>query len=128
MKDGMPWGARGEGYVVVQIFLFIVIFLMPFVGPVLPGWPQPWGLLGRVIGLFMGLAGLVLALTGLRNLGSNLTAVPHPKEDATFVESGAYRFVRHPIYSGIILASFGWAFLTNNYLVLMLSIALFLFF
>lgn len=128
MYDEMPWGARGEGYVVLQFILFIIIFLIPFVGPNLARWPAPWGMIGSIVGLALGLAGFALAMTGLINLGRNLTAVPHPKDNATFVEKGVYRFVRHPIYSGIILGSIGWAFFMNNYLLFLLCIALFLFF
>jgi len=65
---------------------------------------------------------------GVLSLGSNLTAVPYPKEEAVLVVSGAYRFVRHPIYSGIILGSLGWSLLTNSLLALFLTLVLFIFF
>jgi protein-S-isoprenylcysteine O-methyltransferase Ste14 len=71
--------------------------------------------------------GALLAFAGLFSLGRNLTAVPHPKDDAVFVERGAYRLVRHPIYSGIILGAVGWGLLTNSLLVLLLSAGLLLF-
>jgi protein-S-isoprenylcysteine O-methyltransferase Ste14 len=54
--------------------------------------------------------------------------VPHPKEDASLVEHGAYRIVRHPIYSGIILGAFGWALLVNSAITLVLAAVLLLFF
>ncbi|NKQ34282.1 MAG: isoprenylcysteine carboxylmethyltransferase family protein, partial [Chloroflexi bacterium] len=50
------------------------------------------------------------------------------KEDATLVEYGAYKIVRHPIYSGIILGAFGWGFLMNNLPTLALAVVLFIFF
>jgi protein-S-isoprenylcysteine O-methyltransferase Ste14 len=62
------------------------------------------------------------------SLGTNLTAVPHPKDNATLVQSGAYKFVRHPIYSGIILAGIGFAFVTNGTLTFLYVLILFLFF
>ena len=41
-----------------------------------------------------------------------LTAVPHPLPEATLVEHGAYRFVRHPIYGGLILGALGLVVIT----------------
>lgn len=128
MNKDYSWGDRGEWYVVVQFILFGIIFLIPFLGPPLERWPAPWDQVGLIAGLVLGGLGLVLAGAGLIHLGKNLTAVPHPKEDAHFVDGGAYRFVRHPIYSGIIFASFGWGFLMNSFLVLMMGVILFLFF
>jgi Phospholipid methyltransferase len=46
-------------------------------------------------------------------LGSNLTAVPNPKEQGTRVETGPNRLVRHPMYCGGILIAFGRAFLKD---------------
>jgi protein-S-isoprenylcysteine O-methyltransferase Ste14 len=72
--------------------------------------------------------GAFTALAGVLSLGQNLTAVPYPKEDAVMVESGAFRFVRHPIYCGIIFGALGWGFINNSLLALLLALALFLLF
>jgi protein-S-isoprenylcysteine O-methyltransferase len=42
-------------------------------------------------------------------LGSNWSARPTIKQDHTLVRSGPYRLVRHPIYTGILLALLGTA-------------------
>jgi len=128
MKEKVGWGGRGEWYVVIQFILFAIIFLIPFFGPELAGWPEPWATIGIWLGIGLGLAGMLLSLAGVMGLGRNLTAVPHPKDDAFFVGGGAYRLVRHPIYSGIIFAAFGWGFFMNNVLALLLALVLFLFF
>jgi protein-S-isoprenylcysteine O-methyltransferase Ste14 len=78
--------------------------------------------------LILGGLGGVLILAGLFSLGSNLTAVPRPKEDANMVEHGAYRWVRHPIYSGIILGAFGLSLLRGGWLGLLYALILFIFF
>lgn len=130
--DGRSWpwwqGPRGEGYVVIQFILFGVVFFAPETLPVLPAWPQPWATLGVVVGLLLGGIGALLIGAGLLSLGQNLTAVPHPKENATLVERGPYRWVRHPIYSGICIGAFGWALLQNGWLTLLYALVLFLFF
>lgn len=127
VKD--PWwkGTRGEWYVVLQFVLFGLLFTAPFVWPT-PGWPSPWGMAARVAGVLFGLVGIALIAGGLRNLGANLTAVPHPKDDAYLVQDGAYRYVRHPIYSGIIFGGFGWALLMNSWPALLVAAVLFVFF
>ena len=75
-----------------------------------------------------GAAGVALALAGLHALGRNLTPLPHPKEGATMVASGAYAIVRHPIYVGLVLAAFGWALAWRSPITLALALALFAFF
>jgi protein-S-isoprenylcysteine O-methyltransferase Ste14 len=128
MKNKTGWGQRGEWYVVIQFLLFILIFLVPLVIPKLVEWPEPWDVIGLGLGIILlGLGGL-LAMAGVLSLGENLTAVPYPKEKATLVESGAYRYVRHPIYSGILVGSLGWGLLTNSLLALLFTLVLFLLF
>lgn len=75
---------------------------------VLPGgdlWQR-----GEVVGAiaaFCVLAGVgVAGAAGLR-LGTALTPLPIPRDGAGLVTSGLYRWVRHPIYSGVLLAAGG---------------------
>lgn len=62
------------------------------------------------------IAGTILLASGLgvtvwarRHLGRNWSASVVVKEDHTLVRSGPYARVRHPIYSGLLLAFFGMA-------------------
>lgn len=41
-------------------------------------------------------------------LNTNLTPFPTPRASGSLIHSGLYRYVRHPIYSGIIMASIGF--------------------
>ena len=117
-------GRRGEGYVVVQFILLALIALAPLLR-VGGAWPAPLGLLLRGLGLVLILAGGALALAGLLGLGvTNLSALPHPKDEAQLVESGIYGLARHPIYGGLIAGAAGWALLTNSLLALLLAAAL----
>lgn len=54
--------------------------------------------------LFVGF--VILALSALA-LGRSLTAHPIPGKNAELVTDGLYRFVKHPIYSALILIGFG---------------------
>lgn len=75
--------------------------------PALSGTRQ---LLGYLIGI-LGAAMLGSGLAELRRARA-LTALPHPRADAQLAEHGAYRFVRHPIYGGLILGALGLAVIT----------------
>lgn len=48
----------------------------------------------------------ILLLAGLQ-LGHSLTANPVPKEKAQLVRTGLYARMRHPIYTGLLIATFG---------------------
>ena len=74
------------------------------------------------------LAGVLLTATGAINLGKNLTPLPEPKENATLVITGAYRLVRHPIYSGISFMAFGWGLWLHSWLTTGYALLLFAFF
>lgn len=125
-----PWwkGPNGEWYVVVQIVLFGLVAFGPVSLPAWSVWDGFWRTTTLVFGLVLGGLGGLLVLTGLASLGSNLTAVPRPKDDAYMVENGAYRWVRHPIYSGIILGALGLGFLRGGWLGLLYTLILFIFF
>ena len=43
------------------------------------------------------------------SLGSLWSGLVSRKEDHTFIQSGAYRLVRHPIYTGLIVAAIAHA-------------------
>lgn len=109
-------GTRGEWYVVAQIVLMAVVFIGPrnFPGWIL--WGKSWNPVSTIAGGTIILAGLALFITAIIRLGSNLTPVPYPKEDGTLVETGPYRFVRHPIYCAMLWIAFGWACLVHGWL------------
>ena len=121
-------GPNGEWYVVVQVILFGLVALAPAALPSWTAWTGIWRTITVVVGLILGGLGSLLVLAGLVSLGNNLTAVPRPKESANMVEHGAYRWVRHPIYSGIILGAFGLGLLRGGWLSLLYAFILFIFF
>lgn len=125
-----PWwrGARGEWYVVAQVFLFALVVLGPRALPGWPTWSAPWSTIATWLGLVLMLAGAALAVGGIFRLGSNLTPLPYPKDCSTLVESGPYAIVRHPIYSGLIIGALGWALWVNGWLTIGYALLLFAFF
>jgi protein-S-isoprenylcysteine O-methyltransferase Ste14 len=61
-------------------------------------------------------AGLGLAVWARIHLGRNWGMPMTQKEEPELVTSGPYRLVRHPIYSGILLALVGTALATDLFL------------
>lgn len=81
-------------------FLFLTVLFVPF-GCVQSVW-------GNVVasGLFTLAVGLFVWIL-FHNKSGNFNIVPEPKEHANFVCSGPYRFVRHPMYTGVMLIALG---------------------
>ena len=73
---------------------------------------NPW-LLG--IGLAIFVLGLALAVWARVYLGRNWGMPMSQKADPELVTTGPYRRIRHPIYSGIILAMVGTAIAVSAY-------------
>ncbi|MEM7125931.1 MAG: isoprenylcysteine carboxylmethyltransferase family protein [Chloroflexota bacterium] len=129
MSNQRRWrGERGEWYVILQFFLFALIAFGPESTEWLPSWEGRIRTVSQLFGLLFAGCGLLLLAAGTLHLGSNLTALPHPKDDAKLVTHGAYRFVRHPIYSGILLGALGWSLWKGSPLMLIYSGILLLFF
>lgn len=115
-------GKRGEGWFILQLFLFAIIFFAPAIAP----FQVPLEL--RALGLLWLLIGGALGTLGLVSLGSNLSPFPKPIENGQLVTHGAYRFVRHPIYTGLILGTLGWSLLMATFLGIAFAVILFVFF
>ena len=73
------------------------------------------GVVLQVIGALLFGAGLGLAVWARIYLGRNWGMPMTKKDEPELVTSGPYRSVRHPIYSGILLALLGTALATNFY-------------
>lgn len=52
-------------------------------------------------------AGVALAIWSRHLLGSNWSSVVQLKQDHELIERGPYRWIRHPIYTGLLLAFLG---------------------
>ena len=120
-------GTRGEWYVAGQLGLIGLVFLGPQTSPRLADWPVPLYRVSVFAGVALMLAGGSLLLAGLLRLGPNLTALPYPQPHASLIETGPYRFVRHPMYAGGIVLAYGWALLVCGWLTLIYATLLLVF-
>jgi len=96
--------------------------------PGLPEWSTGFKTAGTYLGMFMLFSGVMLAAAGTFNLGRNLTPFICPKAGSLLLEQGAYRLVRHPIYSGLLQIGFGWGLWVHGWLTLAYGLILFIIF
>jgi protein-S-isoprenylcysteine O-methyltransferase Ste14 len=73
----------------------------------LPGWL-------RLAGVGVGAAGVALFAWMFRHLDLNVTSTAEPREHASLVTSGPYRWVRHPMYSAALTLALAATCLTAN--------------
>jgi protein-S-isoprenylcysteine O-methyltransferase Ste14 len=104
-------GRRGEGWFLIQLALLVAVAVAGALGP---AWTGPARAVGVGIGLVLIAFGGILGLRGILDLRDSLTPFPMPVDGARLVDTGAYRLVRHPMYGGLILGSFGWGLLTAS--------------
>jgi len=99
------------------VWLVIAYFLLVY-GPRLP-YPLnlrivPHVMLAAWSAAALCVAGLVFAIWARVTLGRNWSGVVTLKEGHELVERGPYRFVRHPIYTGILTMFFATALALGN--------------
>jgi len=105
MKRGrVPWARELRIRAVLAVVVVVVIRLGAFRGRGIQ--TDPWCL---GIGLAVFAAGLSFALWARLQLGRNWGTPMTQKVDPDLVTSGPYHWVRHPIYSGILVAGAGTA-------------------
>ena len=115
-------GPRGEGWLFLQLLLLLAIAAaaIAFPSPVASSVEQ----MAQAVGLVVLVAGLIVFGLGVATLGDSLSPLPAPKASAQLVEHGIYRFVRHPIYTGLIVAALGGSIYAVSPLALLLTGAL----
>ena len=90
---------KGNVLVVLQFALIAAILLMAS-----DEVNVPWIYVGGV--LFIA-PGIIILFFSIKQLGGSLTANPVPRESGRLIETGLYKYIRHPIYTGLLLATLG---------------------
>jgi len=99
-------------FVTVQFVLLVVVVVLPPGGAwSVPGWLD-------TVAFGLEVIGAVVLLVAIVNLGRSLTPLPTPVPHGELKVAGLYRFVRHPIYAGIMALTVGIAVRSGSVLVL----------
>lgn len=86
-----------KGYIFV-FFQFLFLALIFLTGPIIPS---------NIFYLGMFVLGIIIDLLAIWNMRvSNLRVNPEVAEGSRLVTNGIYKYIRHPMYLGLILVSF----------------------
>ena len=110
MDDDTPHAApqtRGLVLVALQFALLAVLAWQALAA--LSRAPPPFGAAACIA------AAVALGLWALAaNRPGNFNIRPQPREGGRLIEQGPYRWIRHPMYSALLLAGLGVAWLAGN--------------
>ena len=91
-----------------QLLLFLAyIFDVQLWALNIPAWLS-------YVGMIMAALGIILAFIALIQIRKSLSPFPTPLPNAQLITRGIFKYIRHPIYSGIILAGLGYALYTDS--------------
>ncbi len=95
-------------YVVAQFILFAAyLFEIPSLNLNFPN-DADW------INLILAGLGIIIIIVSMLQLNKNLSPFPSPPEKSELVVTGLFSYVRHPIYSGILMTIFFTAIYLNS--------------
>jgi protein-S-isoprenylcysteine O-methyltransferase Ste14 len=128
-KAGTGWYAafiaRGGAWLIAQVLVLAFALLLPRwtgLAHLTLDSPVDW------VSAALSTIGFAFSMAGLASLGRSLSPFPRPLDSGTLHTGGLYRVVRHPIYSGLSLASVGWAGWSHSVPGLLFCVALVWFF
>jgi len=112
--------------------ILFVVFLTPLAEALIPGWvyggPLTFGFpldsIAQGLGIVVWLAGGGLAILAQRRLGRFTRPEIEVVADHQLITSGPYRWIRHPLYTALLMMSVGVAlFLLNGLLGVLFLVA-----
>ena len=97
-------------------WLFVLVQLALLVGAIVGGAGTAWSVAPwvRTVCRAAQYIGLAILLIGAVNLGRSLTALPTPVPHGELRTGGLYRWMRHPIYTGVMALTLGGAVPSGN--------------
>lgn len=117
---------RGIGWVLAQGALFVFFFIAVLFGDSVsevPGLVLVW-----TVGVIIAVGGAALSAWSVLLHGSRLSPFPFPVEGMQVIDTGPYRYMRHPMYSGIVLFTLGVGLAYGKPSVLLSSLTFLVFF
>jgi protein-S-isoprenylcysteine O-methyltransferase Ste14 len=75
------------------------------------------------VGLLIFLIGFIIAIWARRHLGKNWGMPMAQKQNPELITSGPYAYIRHPIYTGVLLMALGSFLIVNMYWLIVFIVA-----
>jgi protein-S-isoprenylcysteine O-methyltransferase Ste14 len=98
-----------------RVMFFGGILLLPFGRALTPGAAIGGGAWLFALGVLIAWLGLLLRWWSFVSLGEYFTVVVKTSEDQPVVDRGPYRVLRHPSYTGLLLAFLGGGLMLANW-------------
>ncbi len=118
----MNLGSKDYKLVALQMLLFLLyIFDLKFLSLAFSSFI-------KTLAYIVAILGVVVLILAMLQLNKNLSPFPSPKTNSELVQSGLYKYVRHPIYTGILISSFSFAMATESGFRILISILLYILF
>ena len=101
--------ARDRGPLALVNYVGILAFVVVGLGSAVTmagtvsGLPAPLEVAARIVGIVLASIAGLLALWGLRSIGSQMASEAEVRPDTVLVTGGAFALVRHPLYLSILL-------------------------
>lgn len=118
--------SSGGGWVVAQGIILVFFLISVLAGE--PIQDVPGIVAARIMGVLLAVLGAALSAWAALLHGSRLSPFPKPVDGMALIEGGPYRYVRHPMYSGIILFTLGIGLAYANPVTMLSSLAFAVFF
>lgn len=109
-------------FVATQAVLLIALLLLPSAN----NWPSPLPV--QAVGYAAIVAGLAVIVLASFRLGPALTPTPVPTNSGQLATDGFYRYVRHPIYTGVLLIVAGITLRSGSVVTLAVAVLTVVFF
>ncbi len=94
-------------FLIIQFILFSLYFIdIHVVSYSFPSW------INYILLSLVG-CGFIIIFLGILNLNDDLSGIHH-KKDKPMVFNGIYRYVRHPIYAGILISMLAYALFVGS--------------
>jgi protein-S-isoprenylcysteine O-methyltransferase Ste14 len=92
-------------FVGVQLFIF-VLFPFRFID-----FTIPFADVLEIPAAILTGGGIAVIILAIINLNFNLSIFPTPRKEGKLIQQGIYKYIRHPIYTGVIMLALGWSFI-----------------
>lgn len=91
-------------FLITEFLLFALYFIdIHFIEYALPFWLD-------IIFLAIIFIGFIIILFGVLNLNEDISIFSSQKKNNVLITNGIYKYIRHPIYAGILISMMAFAF------------------